>query len=200
MDAQVKAKLLEINQVFYDQYSDSFSTTRHQAQPGVQRIGQSIPKNAAVLDVGCGNGTLARHLAAQGFSGNYLGVDLSEGLIEDAQRLLDRPPSGMYTFQRIDLADPVWPASFPPSTFDWLVAFAVLHHLPGADLRQQTASAFHELVKPDGRVVVSVWQWHNSPRLRKRVLPWSTVGLDPGLLDDGDVLLDWRTGQSPGLR
>jgi SAM-dependent methyltransferase len=200
MDTQVKAKLLEINQVFYDQYSDSFSTTRHQAQPGVQRISQMIPTDASVLDIGCGNGTLARHLAAQGFEGNYLGIDLSAGLLEDARRLLNRPPSGTYTFQLIDLADPGWPASFPPSKFDWLVAFAVLHHLPGADLRQKIVSAFLELITPEGRVVVSVWQWQNSLRLRKRVLPWSTVGLDPSELDEGDALLDWRAGETPGLR
>jgi SAM-dependent methyltransferase len=200
MNAQVQAKLLEINQVFYDQFSDSFSTTRHQAQPGVQRISQSIPKNAAVLDVGCGNGTLARHLAAEGYAGNYLGVDLSHGLLENAKRTLNNPPSGTYRFQLIDLADPGWPASISPTKFNWLVAFAVLHHLPGVDLRQKTVSAFRELITPDGRVVVSVWQWQNSPRLRKRVLPWPTVGLDPGELDDGDVLLDWRAGATPGLR
>lgn len=200
MNAQTKAKLLEINQTFYDQFSDSFSITRHQAQPGVQRIIQSIPKNAAVLDIGCGNGTLARHLVAQGFSGNYLGVDLSAGLIEDARRLLNSPPSGTYSFQLINLADPNWPVSIPNNNFDWLTAFAVLHHLPGEDLRRQTVSAFRELFAPEGRVVVSVWQWHNSPRLRKRVLPWSAVGLDPNELDEGDVLLDWRAGESPGLR
>lgn len=200
MDAQVKAKLLEINQVFYDQCSDSFSTTRHQAQPGVQQICQLIPKDAAVLDIGCGNGTLARHLAAQNFTGKYHGVDLSASLLDDARHLLERPPNGTYTFQLIDLADSNWPASIPPAKFNWLVAFAVLHHLPGEDLRRKTVSAFRNLIVPEGSVVVSVWQWHNSPRLRKRVLPWSTIGLEPGMLDDGDVLLDWRAGQSPGVR
>jgi hypothetical protein len=32
------------------------------------------------------------------------------------------------------------------------------------------------------------------------VLPWSTVGLDADDLDKGDVLLDWRAGDAPGLR
>lgn len=200
MDAQVKAKLLEINQFFYDQFSDSFSATRHQVQPGVRRISQSIPPTASVLDVGCGNGTLARQLANQGFEGNYLGVDMSAGLLEDALRLLNSPSSGSYRFQLIDLAVPDWSASIPSTKFDWLVAFAVLHHLPGVDLRQQTVGAFRDLITPEGRVVVSVWQWQNSPRLRNRVLPWSTMGLDPSDLDESDVLLDWRAGETPGLR
>ena len=200
MNAQVRAKLLEINQNFYYHFSDSFSTTRLQAQPGVQRVSQLIPPTASVLDVGCGNGTLARQLASQGFEGHYLGVDLSAGLLEDARHLLDEPHSGTYTFQLMDLADPGWPASIPPTKFDWLVAFAVLHHLPGADIRLQTVSAFRHLLTPEGQVVVSVWQWHNSPRLSKRVLPWSTVGLDPDELDEGDVLLDWRASEAHGLR
>lgn len=200
MDASIQAKLLKINQVFYDQFSDSFSATRHQVQPGARRVSQLIPPAASVLDLGCGNGTLARQLAARGFLGNYLGVDLSEGLLEEAMHLLENPQSGTYAFQRTDLVNPGWPAHIPNKPYDWLVAFAVLHHLPGENLRLKTVSAFRELTSPSGWVVVSVWQWHNSPRLRDRVLPWSTVGLDPGDVDEGDVLLDWRAGASPGLR
>ncbi|MFU8825943.1 MAG: class I SAM-dependent methyltransferase [Brevefilum sp.] len=200
MDTHTKAKLHQINQAFYEQFAHSFSATRHQVQPGVGRVSQVIPKDAAILDVGCGNGTLARRLADQGFSGTYLGVDFSEGLLADARHLLISPPDGAYAFQSVDLADSHWPATLPHQPFDWLVSFAVLHHLPGAELRLQTVKAFRKLIAPDGLVVVSVWQWHNSPKLRQRVLPWSTVGLDPNELEEGDVLLDWRAGHTPGLR
>jgi tRNA (uracil-5-)-methyltransferase TRM9 len=200
MDPQVKAKLLEINQGFYDQFSGSFSATRNQVQPGVRQLIGDIELDARVIDIGCGNGTLARALASQGFSGHFLGVDLSEGLLENARQLLENPLSGSYDFQLIDLADPNWPASITQRANHWLVSFAVLHHLPGEELRQTTVKAFHQLITPDGFVAVSVWQWQNSPRLRKRVLPWSTVDLNPEHLDQGDVLLDWRAGESPGLR
>ena len=121
-------------------------------------------------------------------------------MLDDARRLLCSPPSGTYIFQKIDLAEPNWSASIPTNNFDWLVAFAVLHHLPGADLRLETVRAFRNLISPHGRVALSVWQWQNSSRLRKRVIPWSTVGLKPDELDAGDVLLDWRAGDSPGMR
>jgi hypothetical protein len=32
------------------------------------------------------------------------------------------------------------------------------------------------------------------------VLPWSTAGIQPEAVDGGDVLLDWRAGDSPGVR
>lgn len=200
MDQQIKAKLLEINQNFYNRFSGSFSATRNQVQPGVRRLIRDIQPNARILDVGCGNGTLARALASQGFSGQYLGIDLSEGLLRSARDLMNKPRNGTYEFQWINLSDPLWASIISQQANQWLVSFAVLHHLPGDDLRLQTAQAFRKLIAPDGRVVISVWQWQNSPRLRKRVLPWSTVGLSSEDLDQGDVLLDWRAGESPGLR
>ena len=76
----------------------------------------------------------------------------------------------------------------------------MLHHIPSSDLRGETVKAFAELIHPEGRVAVSVWQWQNSSRLRQRVLPWSQAGIEPRMLDEGDVLLDWRAGESLGLR
>jgi tRNA (uracil-5-)-methyltransferase TRM9 len=200
MERRVRNKLLEINQVFYESFAQSFSVTRHQVQPGVRQVIDHIKPNAAVLDVGCGNGTLAQALAARGFSGHYLGLDMSASLLNKAETLIGDPPTGDYAFQQVDLSAANWQNDLHPGLYDWLVSFAVLHHLPGDDLRLQTALAFHELINPDGYVAVSVWQWHNSPRLRKRVQPWSTVGINPEALEDGDVLLDWRAGETPGVR
>ncbi len=200
MDARIQSRLLRINQNFYDQYSSSFSCTRNQVQPGIHRLIPRFGSNTSILDVGCGNGTLARALAAQGFSGHYVGVDMSIDLLTKARELLGTPENGHYTFQQVDLASPNWHNALPPGQYDWLVSFAVLHHLPSDDLRLQTVLTFNKLIKPGGFVVVSVWQWHNSPRLRQRVQPWSTVGINPEELDAGDVLLDWRADETPGLR
>ena len=200
MDPRTQSKLLEINQDFYNRFSQSFSATRHQVQPGVHQLIHQMLPAANILDVGCGNGTLARQLAAQGFSGNYLGVDLSSGLLAQAEALLNKPEAGNFNFTLIDLAEPDWHVSIPHRDYTWLTALAVLHHLPGTERRQQTVQIFRKLIAPGGCVAVSVWQWHNSLRLRKRVLPWSTVGLDPGELDEGDVLLDWRAEDATGLR
>jgi len=200
MEKEVQNKLLNINQKFYDRYAPSFSATRGRIQPGVRRLMKAVVKKASVLDVGCGNGTLAQALDASGFSGRYLGLDMSEDLLADARQGLEEPADGSYSFQHADLADPDWFKNIPGNNYEWLVSFAVLHHLPGKDLRVQTVSGFASLVSPESRVAVSVWQWHNSPRLRKRVLPWAEVGLAPEELEEGDVLLDWRAGETIGIR
>ena len=200
MNQKTFSKLLNINQDFYDHYSCSFSDTRSQVQPGIRKLIDKIRPNINILDIGCGNGTLARALAAQGFSGQYVGVDMSANLLAHARDLLGNPENGHYAFKQVDLAASNWHNDLPPGHYDWVVSFAVLHHLPGDALRLGTALAFNQLLKQDGQVAVSVWQWHNSPRLRKRVQPWSTVGINPDDLDKGDVLLDWRADETIGLR
>ena len=200
MESSIQIKLLDINRAFYDHFDGSFSATRGHVQPGVKRLLQQFDQNITVLDVGCGNGTLARALKSQGFGGSYLGVDMSAGLLEKAKTLLGVSSNSHFDFCQFDIADPNWHVHLPAKIYQWVAVFAVLHHLPGKDLRLQIAQDFRKLLSPDGCVTVSVWQWQNSLRLRKRVIPWFTVGLQSQQLDDGDVLLDWRAGKTIGLR
>jgi len=200
MQKNIQQRLLELNRSFYEQFASSFSATRSGVQPGVSQLLPRIGDETQLLDVGCGNGTLARALAARGFSGQYWGIDMSRGLISRAESLSGENETGRYQFQQVDLVQADWPEMLPSPPFDWVTSFAVLHHLPGENFRRQTASAFAKCIHAKGRVAVSVWQWHHSPRLRKRVQDWSQVGLHADDLDSGDVLLDWRTGGTVGLR
>ena len=200
MKEAIQSKLHKINQDFYDRFAGSFSATRSRIQPGVQRLVKHMLRAPSLLDIGCGNGTLAEALAAQSFNGRYLGLDLSQDLLDCAAARMGEKEQGKFKFRQADLSDPGWLQGIAPGSFNWLVSFAVLHHLPGEHLRRQTVKAFARLVSPQGCVAVSVWQWFNSPRLRQRVLDWGEVGLDPNDLDPGDVLLNWRAGETIGLR
>ena len=200
MKPRVQTQLLEINRRFYDQFAASFSVTRDRVQPGVYHLLPSLEKARRLLDLGCGNGTLSRALARTGFTGDYLGTDMSAGLLSEARSLLGDVNQGKFIFQQSDLTTSGWEQALPGSPFDWLVCFAVLHHLPGDDLRLNILQAMARLVTPESRVAVSVWQWQNSPRLHKHVLPWSEAGLSDADVDEGDVLLDWRAADQVGMR
>jgi tRNA (uracil-5-)-methyltransferase TRM9 len=83
--------------------------------------------------------------------------------------------------------------------FDWVFAFAVVHHIPSSDLRGTTAAAIRALLATDGHVAVSVWDFLASARLRERVVAWDTAGISEEEVDEGDHLVDWREGGS-GVR
>ncbi|MCW5874660.1 MAG: class I SAM-dependent methyltransferase [Anaerolineales bacterium] len=202
MDAVVAQQLIALNREFYQTHAEAFSATRGRLQPGTLRTLETVPTTAQVLDLGCGNGGVVAQLAASGHQGSYVGLDFSEGLLAAArQRLavyLDYPAQ----FAQADLtAD--WAAGavhhLAVREFDVVLAMAVLHHIPGRELRLAFLRQVRGLLSAGGRFVHSNWQFMRSPKLAARVQPWAAMNLDAAQVDPGDYLLDWRSG-GVGLR
>ncbi len=207
MEAAATERLLQINQRFYAEHGHDFSETRQRLQPGVRRLIETLHGDEAVLDLGCGNGELARALSVRGHRGPYVGVDFSPSLLDAARA----EPGAMPTrFVRADLLGlsaqqrPEWsipPAASPMPSDQWdvITAFAVLHHVPGRTHRLELLRTARSWLGSDGRFFLSNWQFLNSERMRARVQPWAGADLTEAEVDPGDFLLDWRHG-SPGLR
>jgi trans-aconitate methyltransferase len=195
MDERICARLLRLNREFYQTFAQSFSQTRERLQPGVQRILDTLPLQVDLLDLGCGNGELARQLAKRGHRGRYLGLDSSPALLDVARK---DQPHPVARFEEADLADPAW-CSIPEPPFDLIFAFATLHHIPSDALRRRVLQEMHVLLAKDGRAMVSVWNFLDSERLRARVVPWEKIQLCEKDVEPGDHLMDWRRG-GYGLR
>jgi tRNA (uracil-5-)-methyltransferase TRM9 len=195
MNTTTLSRLLELNREFYQTFALQFSATRQRLQPGVKRILEGIDTSANALDLGCGNGELARQLAQRGHAGLYTGLDFSPELLEQAGA--GHLPN--HNFLQADLSTPDWDAPLSGNQYDYILAFAVLHHLPDADLRLQVLRKVRSMLAPEGRFIHSEWQFLNSPRLKNRIHPWETIGLSENDVDPGDYLLDWRHG-GQGLR
>lgn len=187
MQTTVRDQLLNLNQKFYENVAGSFSSTRYAIQPGVRMLLPDLLQAAVVVDLGCGNGNLALSLLKAGFTGSYLGLDNSRGLLDEAEALR----STQVRFAKVDLADMAG-LEFNGRGAQAVTSFAVLHHLPGRDLHATFFKAAARLLSTAGRLYISCWQVLNSPRLAKRVLPWSTIGLNPSELEENDLLLDWK--------
>lgn len=197
MNSETAQTLIELNRRFYEGFAADFSATRQRLQPGVQRLLPRLLGAGRILDLGCGNGELARQLGLNGYSGSYLGLDFSAGLLEQARQQTSLAKT--FRFQQVDLTSPKWAAGLLPASYDLALAFAVFHHLPGADLRGKILRDLAGLLTTGGLLVHSNWQFLNSKRLRQRIQPWSLAGILEDQLDPDDYLLDWRRGGA-GLR
>jgi tRNA (uracil-5-)-methyltransferase TRM9 len=86
----IAQRLIALNRKFYTDFGESFSATRGRIQPGVRRIFDTLNGDETILDLGCGNGELARALANDGHRGAYLGLDFSLPLLADAESVPER--------------------------------------------------------------------------------------------------------------
>lgn len=203
MDEKIREALIQLNRQFYDEFASSFSFTRSQPQVGVRRVADMLGTDINILDLGCGNAQFMKYLQSQGFTGSYTGMDASANLLRDAASLF-QPGQGMRaSFLEADLCQPGWLDALGDQRFQVVTAFAVLHHIPGAEQRKILMTEMKNLLVNSGLFIFSTWQFQNSPKLMGRVLPWESLGLHGTDLEVGDTLLDWRA-QSPagqvGLR
>ena len=204
VDRATAKTLIRLNQQFYQTFAEQFSATRQQIQPGVRNVIRQIPSDCRILDLGCGNGKLWQRLVEQGFRGDYTGLDFSAELLETAaqqasQTVARQPVKNPPLFMQSDLTETGWENDVPHPAYDFVLAFAVLHHLPGELTIIQILQQIHRFLAPGGKFIFSVWQFLNSPRLRERIQDWSEIGLSASQVEQGDYLLDWRLG-GHGLR
>jgi SAM-dependent methyltransferase len=198
MDPAIAARLIELNREFYTRFGDSFSATRQRIQPGVRRVLDLLKGDERVLDLGCGNGELARELARRGQRGSYLGLDFSLPLLREAESQL---MGFSAQFMAIDLTRLSVNSIQSSVTNHWslITAFAVLHHIPSRELRLNILQAVHQLLQPAGLFIHSNWQFLNSEKLKARIQSWEVATVSGSEVDAGDYLLDWRSG-GKGLR
>jgi SAM-dependent methyltransferase len=190
--------LIEINRDFYTRFGASFSATRHRLQPGVRRVMDGLTGDESILDLGCGNGELARELAKRAHQGPYLGVDFSPPLLRDAGSF---PEGFSAEFMEADLTQlsAISDQRFAHGGWSVVTAFAVLHHIPSTELRLDLLKVIRRLLRADGLFIHSSWQFLNSEKLKARIQPWAAASLSGSDVEAGDYLLDWRSG-GKGLR
>jgi 2-polyprenyl-3-methyl-5-hydroxy-6-metoxy-1,4-benzoquinol methylase len=207
MDGETIERLLALNREFYITFAQAFAASRPASDPALTCILPHIPHRARVLDVGCGNGRLALLLDRERPGATYVGVDAVPELVQAACVQADQLKSISAEFCVADVAQPGWGGALSGISrsvsagtgFDCAVALAVIHHVPGFDLRVQVLREVASLLEPDGWLILSTWQFLDSARMRRKVVDWAEVGIAEEVLELGDYLLDWKRG-GRGLR
>jgi SAM-dependent methyltransferase len=112
----------------YDAIADRFATWRGEIEgsPDNEWLGallSALPEQAAILELGCGQGLAARRLVDEGH--RYIGVDLSTEQLRRARKLVPEAE-----FRHGDLAE----LDFSSESLDAVVSLYVFGHLPRAEL------------------------------------------------------------------
>ncbi len=110
----------------------------------IRGLSDRLDDGGAVLDIGCGAGTpIAKSLAARC---RVTGVDVSQEMVHRAQQNV---PTGDF------ICADVMSVRFPPSSFDAVVAFYSIFHLP----REEHPSLFrriHRWLRPGGYLLCTL--------------------------------------------
>lgn len=194
-------KLMAINQAFYAQFAGAFHRSRIEPAEGFHDLVAFLPqKRFTVLDVGCGNGRFGYFLHQHGRVRRYLGLDASPDYLAQSQQwrdLLDasdNPPDlDRFTFQTADMTQTAtWPTA--RGDFDLVVCLSALHHVPGQAQRQAVVQALADRLAPQGWLLLGNWQFLDSARQRRKIVPWETVGLTRDEVEPMDYLISWNRG------
>jgi SAM-dependent methyltransferase len=114
----------------------------------------SLPPGSAVLDAGCGTGTVARWLAERGH--RVLGIDLEppEDATTGAAGPVPLPGGGTLWLRRGDILD--LPREIPAGqTYDAVLLLGVLHYAGSAEGVRRTLRAIDEVAAPGAPLAVS---------------------------------------------
>ncbi len=184
MKTKIQKELLEIVQKNYEKIASGFSETREKPLwPELLDLFKEVKDGDSVLDVGCGNGRLVK--AFEGKNIEYLGIDPSQGLIAEAKK--------KYSNYNFVLGDIINLGKIKEHNFDYVASIAVLHHLPGADLRVDALRQLKNKIKEDGVIILTVWNLWSQKKYRKLILKHFVLKLlKKNKMDFGDIVFDWK--------
>ena len=195
MDKQTQQNLLELVKENYEEIAVSFNSARTKyIWPELVKLTAPVRDSERILDVGCGNGRLLQALG--GKSIEYLGIDDSAGLLETAKnnwKLSASLKSGDWRFINGNIFQL---NKIPEKDFDYVFCVAVLHHLPGEDLRVEALKQMKEKMKSGGKIIITVWNLWDQKKFSRLITKYFFLKIiGRNKMDFGDIIFNWKNGQ-----
>ncbi len=222
----IKLKTIET----FDLIAKHFDSTRRYPWPWTRKLMEGIKPGSRVLDMGCGSGRDIQFLISRGISA--VGLDASRKLLElahnkivdvkrpannmmvgsmndptaDEQKACDTAPTtqGLMGLFQADLENP----PFISESFDAVICFAAIHHLPTRPGRLTAIKSALECLRPGGALFLSVWakeqekiqkmiaeseSRHGSEGAAKRFQGVELAGKNSQvILENGGYWVDWH--------
>ncbi|UCC27905.1 MAG: methyltransferase domain-containing protein [Candidatus Bathyarchaeota archaeon] len=175
----------EIVRKGYDKIAKQYHADRHifDNRKELEQFVSLLPRNARVLDVGCGSGYTGEYLVEHGF--NVVGVDFSQSMLKLAGRNV--PEANLIKQDATRLG-------FKTNSFDGLTSFYCIIHIP----REKHASlfqSFHRILKPEGIMLISMGysEWEGTEKYFGVDMFWSHYGPEKSLqiIENAGLLAIW---------
>jgi ubiquinone/menaquinone biosynthesis C-methylase UbiE len=137
----------------YNSIAPAFAKTRHKREWGEFSLFTPYV-GSCVLDIGCGSGRLAQFFNIK----KYIGIDVSDGLLAEAKKLLGKVPSAV--FQKMDMRA----LEFKDNTFDSVFMVASLNHLVPKYHKKALGEAYRVLKHGGYLFVTNFNLWRFDPK------------------------------------
>ncbi|MEM7539904.1 MAG: class I SAM-dependent methyltransferase [Chloroflexota bacterium] len=127
---------------------------------------------------------------------HYVGADANQPLMDYGASNMDYLSHVQGTFRQINLGKSGWSETVGRvhPAFDIVTCLATLHHMPGYQMRAAIFRELGSLLKPNGLLMISCWQFFDSPKLVKKMVDWQEIGLSEADVEPGDGLVPWTQG------
>jgi len=181
---EARAIIKEIKEQ-YNTIASEWNLTRPEASGIKMQQIKKLKPGDKLLDLGCGNGLIVSEVLKR--KAEYVGVDISSGLIKIAKV--------KYPGIKFLVGDATKNLKFENNSFDKVFSFAVMHHVPGEELRLKFLQEIYRVLKNGGEAIIINWNLMNDwPRKRYSIeeqIKNPTLGLG-----QNDFLVGWKA--TPG--
>jgi SAM-dependent methyltransferase len=134
----------------YDEIASEFKVTRVNKWSWVTSFITQLPKNSLIYDIGCGNG---RNMKYDNY--NFIGIDNCNNFLDICNNDGLKTVYGEMT--EIPLEN---------NSADAIINIASFHHLSTTDNRLKALKEFKRLLKPQGKILLSVWSINQPSKTR----------------------------------
>ena len=148
----------------YNKIGDHFNQTRGYQWSWINTFINSFPKDTLIIDIGCGSG---RNMLVKGYK--FIGIDNSEKFIQICE------DKGLNVIQN-DMTN----INLPDNYCKAIISIASFHHLSNLQRRIQCLNEMYRILKPGGRILISVWSINQPDKTRRKfdnygdtIVPWN---------------------------